>query len=94
MPPPSGPPEPPKPAHELLGEVLLGLGRPAEAADAFATALRRTPRRPAALLGAARAAQAAGDSVTAHRFATELAAIWHAADPDHPGVAALGELMH
>jgi len=93
MPPPSGPPEPPKPAHELLGETLLDLGRPAEAADAFAASLRRTPRRPASLLGAARAAQAAGDEAEARRFASELASIWHAADPDHPGAAALADLV-
>jgi tetratricopeptide (TPR) repeat protein len=93
MPPPSGPPEPPKPAHELLGETLLDLGRPTEAAEAFAASLRRTPRRPASLLGAARAAQAAGDAKEARRLAAELSTIWHAADPDHPGLAALGELV-
>jgi hypothetical protein len=93
MPPPSGPPEPPKPAHELLGETLLDLGRPGEAAGAFAASLRRPPRRPAPLLGAARAAPAAGDAKEARRLAAELSTIWHAADPDHPGLAALGELV-
>jgi tetratricopeptide (TPR) repeat protein len=87
MPPPSGPPEPPKPAHELLGEVLLDLGRPAEAADAFAAALRRTPRRAASLLGAARAARQLGDERTARRHYRELTAIWSAADDGHPGLA-------
>jgi hypothetical protein len=66
--PPSGPPDPPKPAHELLGETLLGLVRPAVAAAAFTTSLRRTPRRPASLLGAARAAAAAGDGAAASDY--------------------------
>ena len=70
MDPPSGPPgeqdtDPPiKPAHELLGEVLLEVGRPADAAKQFAIGLDRTPNRPRLLLGAARAAV---KSTIAHR---------------------------
>jgi hypothetical protein len=40
-----GPPGIEKPTDELLGEVLLQLHRPAEAKDAFQTALSRTPGR-------------------------------------------------
>ncbi len=71
MVPPSGPPGeqltdgPVKPAHELLGEVLLRLGRPEEAAEVFAAALLRMPNRPKLLLGAARAAARSGDMVMA-----------------------------
>lgn len=54
--PPSGPPEVLKPAHELYGDVLLALGRPAEAATQYAVSLRRTPGRALSLRGAERAA--------------------------------------
>ena len=40
-----GPPSIEKPSDELLGELLLQLHRPAEARDAFQTALARTPGR-------------------------------------------------
>ncbi|MEO5799773.1 MAG: hypothetical protein ABIZ70_12855 [Gemmatimonadales bacterium] len=51
-----GPPFVDKPAHELLGEVLLATGRRDEAAREFARARHETPNRPLALRGAARAA--------------------------------------
>ena len=44
-----------KPAHELLGEILLRAARPKEAVEPFATSLRRHPNRARSLLGAARA---------------------------------------
>jgi tetratricopeptide (TPR) repeat protein len=40
-----GPPFVDKPARELLGDVLLRIGRPREAAGAYEAALRRTPGR-------------------------------------------------
>ena len=58
MPPPMGPPEPVKPAAELLGETLLDLGRPAEAAARFAEALLRMPNRALSVRGAERATAA------------------------------------
>ncbi|HSR41401.1 MAG TPA: tetratricopeptide repeat protein, partial [Longimicrobiales bacterium] len=76
-----GPPAIPKPTFELLGEALLEAGRADEAAEAFATALQRTPRRTASLLGLARAQEAAGRRAEARRTYGELAAIWSAADP-------------
>lgn len=60
-----GPPASLKPPHELLGEVLLDLGRYAEAEDAFRAALQMTPERVAALKGLARSAEGAGDQATA-----------------------------
>src|SRR5690606_27087197 len=80
-----GPPAVVKPAPELLGEVLLELGRPAEARDAFARSLARAPGRALSLLGLARAAAAAGDHDTAARAYAQLRANWHAADAGIPG---------
>ncbi len=57
-----GPPHVPKPADELMGEVLLALGRPAEAIVMFEQSLGRHTNRTLSLLGLARAQTAAGDS--------------------------------
>ena len=53
------------PARELLGDLLLELGRPVEAAQAFAASLAQQRSRARSLFGAARAAELAGDAVTA-----------------------------
>ena len=45
LPPPPGPPLVIKPAHELFGEILLRAKRPKEAAEQFATSLRRHKNR-------------------------------------------------
>jgi len=50
-----GPPNIEKPTDELLGELLLQLHRPAEARDAFQTALARTPGRKLVVEALARA---------------------------------------
>lgn len=68
-----GPPFPIKPAFELLGEALLALEKPEEAARAFESSLKRTPRRARTLIGLQRAAIAAGDSEAALRAERELA---------------------
>lgn len=87
MPPPSGPPSPMKPAHELYGEVLLAAGRADEALRQFEASLLRTPNRSASLLGAARAAARKGDGETARRHYAALAASWREADADLPALA-------
>ena len=91
MDPPSGPPgeqetDPPiKPAHELLGEVLLEIGRPAEAAKQFAIGLERTPNRPRLLIGAARAAAQSNDQATAKLRYQQLLNL-PGGGPDRPGL--------
>src|SRR5437667_63628 len=91
MDPPSGPPgeqddDPPiKPAHELLGEVLLELGRPADAAKQFAIGLDRMPNRPRLLLGAARAAVKVSDQATAQLRYRQLLNL-PGGGPDRPGL--------
>ena len=82
-----GPPNPMKPSHELLGEVLLDLERPAEAREAFEKGLERAPRRARLLLGLARAAQRSGDRETAQETYRILGKIWRQADADLPELA-------
>ena len=91
MDPPSGPPgeqedDPPiKPAHELLGEVLLEIGRPGDAAKRFAIGLDRMPNRPRLLLGAARAAVKVNDQNTAALRYRQLLNL-PGGGPDRPGL--------
>ena len=67
-----GPPFPAKPAFELLGDALLGLNRPGEAAEAYEASLDRAPRRALSLKGLRKAAQALGDGATVARMDAEL----------------------
>jgi hypothetical protein len=53
------------PAREQLGELLLELGRPAEALTEYESSLKRAPRRLAGLYGAARAAKLVGNQAKA-----------------------------
>ena len=60
------------PAREMLADMLLELKRPAEAMAEYKTDLKNSPNRFDGLLGAARAAQAAGDSTVAQSFYAQL----------------------
>jgi hypothetical protein len=67
--PPNGAADPIKPSHELLGEMLLQTGKPAEAAVAFDTCLLRMPNRARSLIGSARAHASAGHrDIAAERY--------------------------
>ena len=83
----SQPPYPIIPAHELYGTILLELKRPAEAAKHFAEALKRTPGRPMAVYGIARAAEALGDTSTALTRYRQFLELWKHADHDRPELA-------
>ena len=65
-------PGPIKPARELLGEMLLEVGRPAEALTAFEETMTREPNRYRSIEGAARAAQASGDPAKARGYYAKL----------------------
>ncbi len=75
-----GPPLPAKPVHELLGEMLLEVGRFAEARAAFRASLSRNANRAFSLLGLARASAAEGDLRASKLAYEELSRIWHGAD--------------
>jgi hypothetical protein len=68
------------PARELQGDLLLEVGRPADALAAYRAALALQPRRARSLAGAARAAQLAGDPAAARSFQRELRALMARAD--------------
>ena len=59
-------------AHEALGLLLLELGRPAEAFDAFEASLRTAKNRLRSYAGAAAAASAAGNAAAARSYYTKL----------------------
>jgi tetratricopeptide (TPR) repeat protein len=82
LPMPFGPPMTIKPPREAAGELLLAMGKPAEAKQEFQMALSRTPRRTAALIGLARSELALGNRAVARKLYNELNGIWHAADTE------------
>lgn len=63
------------PAREMLADMLFELKRPADAFAEYKTALKNSPNRFDALLGAARAAQASGDASAAQSFYAKLTSV-------------------
>ena len=63
------------PARELLGDMLMELGRPADALQEYRESLTREPNRFRTLLGAMNAAAAAGDRASASRYSSQLRAL-------------------
>jgi len=86
LPAPLGLPAPIKPASELLGEVLVEAGRPAEAIGPFNAVLRRYANRSSSLLGLARATAAAGQAVASRRHYQALLTNFSGADADIPAL--------
>jgi tetratricopeptide (TPR) repeat protein len=74
------------PAREMLGDMLLELKRPADALAEYKTVLKNSPNRFDGLLGAARSAQASGDTGGAQSFYAKLAEIC-APGADRPELA-------
>jgi tetratricopeptide (TPR) repeat protein len=74
-------PGPILPARELEGDLLMKIGRPAEALVAYEKTLTREPRRLRALHGAIRAARGSGNTELAQKRYAELASLLAKADP-------------
>jgi tetratricopeptide (TPR) repeat protein len=73
-----------QPAREMLGELLLELGQPAQALAEFEASQRTDPNRFHGLAGAGRAAELTGDKERARRYYTELVALTRTADTERP----------
>jgi tetratricopeptide (TPR) repeat protein len=86
-------PGPLLPARELEADLLMELGRPAEALASYEKTLEREPRRARALFGAARAAEQSGNDSKARTLYGELAELMSGADPDRPEPAAAREYL-
>jgi tetratricopeptide (TPR) repeat protein len=74
------------PLRELYGELLLEMKQPAAALKEFETALHQTPNRFRALLGIARAANAAGDRHKASAYYGMLLELAKNADTERPEI--------
>jgi tetratricopeptide (TPR) repeat protein len=77
----------PTPARELYGTMLLERGMAREALAAFEATLKKEPNRLGAELGAAAAADKAGDAATARAHYTAAVALTQNADPVRPQIA-------
>jgi len=75
------------PARELYGTMLLTSGKAQEALASFKAVLEKEPRRLGAMLGAARAAVAAGDAATARQYYEAALAQIDTADGERPELA-------
>jgi len=76
------------PARELLGDMLLELGHPAEALMEYETSLQTSPNRFGGLYGAGRAAEFLKDRKKARVFYVKLTTVCEKAESDRP------ELVH
>jgi Tfp pilus assembly protein PilF len=77
----------PKPARELYGMMLLESGKPAEALAAFEATLKKEPNRLGAYLGAAKAAEKAGDNAKAREYYRQVVTIAGDADKSRTDVS-------
>jgi len=80
-------PGPLVPAHELLGEMLLELQRPAQALEQFERVQRTEPNRFRAIFSAARAAELAGDGQKALTLYDRLLTLVSQRDGERPEIA-------
>jgi hypothetical protein len=73
-------PGPIKPAHELLGEMLLEAGKPAEALKEFEATMKKEPNRFRGVYGAAVAAEKSSDKAKAKQYYAQLVKICERGD--------------
>ncbi len=75
------------PARELLGDMLMEAGHPAEALAEYEKSFQRDPNRFRGLYGAGRAAEAAGDAAKALAYAKRLMDLTRTSDTKRPEMA-------
>lgn len=81
------------PMREMLGNLLLELGQPAQALQAYEISLHATPNRLRGFYGAANAAKAAGDHAKARTYFEKLATLGRNADPARAEVREAREFL-
>ena len=86
-------PGPIMPARELLGDLLLELGRPAEALPQYEASIAKEPNRFRGLYGAGLAAELSGDRVRARGHFEKLAAICAQSDGTRPELARARQVL-
>jgi tetratricopeptide (TPR) repeat protein len=72
------------PVREMLADLLLENGNPAEALKEYEAVLKTAPRRFNATAGAAKAADKAGDKMKARAYAMQLREIANNAETSRP----------
>lgn len=77
----------PRPARELYGVMLLERGQAPEALVAFEATLKKEPNRLGAYVGAAKAAEKAGDQAKAKQYFGKVMEIAAGADEDRAEIA-------
>jgi hypothetical protein len=65
-------PGPLAPAHELLADLLMGAGKPAQALAEYRATMAQEPNRYRALYGAMKAAEASGDRASAAQYSAAV----------------------
>jgi tetratricopeptide (TPR) repeat protein len=80
-------PGPIVPARELYGQMLLERGMAKEALAAFEAVLKKEPHRMGATIGAAKAAEKAGDGAKARQHYEAAVALAAEAEPVRPEIA-------
>jgi tetratricopeptide (TPR) repeat protein len=86
-------PGPIMPARELLGDMLLALGRPAEALPQYEASIAKEPNRFRGLYGAGLAAERAGDAGRAKGHFETLAAICAQSEATRPELAHVRQVL-
>jgi tetratricopeptide (TPR) repeat protein len=86
-------PGPVLPASEQLGDLLIELGKPAEALTQYRSDLAASPNRLNGLYGAARAARLSGDAAAARQYYGKLLAVCVRADGARDQVAEAREFL-
>ena len=86
-------PGPLAPARELLGDLLMDLGRPAEALPQYEASMAKEPNRFRGLYGAGLAAEKAGDHARARVHFEKLAAICAQSASTRPELARVRRVL-
>ncbi len=87
-------PGPILPASEQFGDLLIELGKPAEALEQYRADLASSPNRLNGLYGAARAARLSGDSMDARGYYEKLLEICRKADGAREQIAEAREFLN